>query len=125
MVTFFMAYVHIAHDCRIGNHVIMANAATLAGHIDIDDFGVGVGASDEGGMHHPRQGDIVRIGAAPRHGTLGAAAGQGSANIAVGAIERGGRWLGVHSGLSLDPVFQCRFDRIDNRVIPGAAAVIT
>jgi UDP-N-acetylglucosamine acyltransferase len=34
---FFMAYVHIAHDCRIGNSIIMGNAATLAGHVVIDD----------------------------------------------------------------------------------------
>jgi UDP-N-acetylglucosamine acyltransferase len=32
-----MAQAHIAHDCRIGNEVIMANAATLAGHVEIDD----------------------------------------------------------------------------------------
>jgi UDP-N-acetylglucosamine acyltransferase len=32
-----MAYVHIAHDCSVGNRVIMANAATLAGHIEIED----------------------------------------------------------------------------------------
>lgn len=30
-----MAYSHIAHDCRIGDHVIMANVATLAGHVEI------------------------------------------------------------------------------------------
>jgi len=30
-----MAYVHIAHDCNLGNHIIMANAATLAGHVEI------------------------------------------------------------------------------------------
>ena len=35
--SFFMAYAHVAHDCRIGNDVIMANAATLAGHVLIDD----------------------------------------------------------------------------------------
>jgi len=35
---FLMAYCHIAHDCIIGNNVIMANAATLAGHIVIEDF---------------------------------------------------------------------------------------
>lgn len=33
----FMAQVHIAHDCIIGNGVIMANAATLAGHVIIED----------------------------------------------------------------------------------------
>jgi UDP-N-acetylglucosamine acyltransferase len=32
-----MAQAHIAHDCRIGNEVIMANAATLAGHVEIAD----------------------------------------------------------------------------------------
>ena len=32
-----MAYSHIAHDCIIGNHVIMANVATLAGHVQVDD----------------------------------------------------------------------------------------
>ena len=33
----FMAYTHIAHDCRVGNHVVMANVATLAGHVEIGD----------------------------------------------------------------------------------------
>jgi UDP-N-acetylglucosamine acyltransferase len=32
-----MAQAHIAHDCRIGDGVIMANAATLAGHVSIED----------------------------------------------------------------------------------------
>ena len=35
-----MAYVHVAHDCIIGNNVIIANAAGLSGHITIDDFAV-------------------------------------------------------------------------------------
>jgi UDP-N-acetylglucosamine acyltransferase len=33
-----MAYVHIAHDCRIGNHTIFANNASLAGHVTIEDY---------------------------------------------------------------------------------------
>jgi UDP-N-acetylglucosamine acyltransferase len=37
---FFMAYVHVAHDCKIGNSVIMANVATLAGHVLIEDHAV-------------------------------------------------------------------------------------
>lgn len=37
---FLMAYVHVAHDCKIGNSVIMANLATLAGHISIEDHAV-------------------------------------------------------------------------------------
>lgn len=34
---FLMAYVHIAHDCKIGSHVIMANAASLSGHVLVED----------------------------------------------------------------------------------------
>jgi UDP-N-acetylglucosamine acyltransferase len=35
-----MAYCHVAHDCRIGNQVVMANAATLAGHVCIEDHAI-------------------------------------------------------------------------------------
>jgi len=35
---FIMAYVHIAHDCKIGNSVILANLATLAGHVIVEDY---------------------------------------------------------------------------------------
>jgi len=35
-----MAYTHIAHDCRVGNGVVLANCATLAGHVHIDDGAV-------------------------------------------------------------------------------------
>jgi UDP-N-acetylglucosamine acyltransferase len=31
-----MAYTHIAHDCQIGSHIIMANAATLGGHVTVE-----------------------------------------------------------------------------------------
>lgn len=34
----FMAYCHVAHDCIVGNRVIMANGATLAGHVIVQDF---------------------------------------------------------------------------------------
>ena len=33
----FMAQAHVAHDCQLGNEIIMANAATLAGHVEIAD----------------------------------------------------------------------------------------
>jgi UDP-N-acetylglucosamine acyltransferase len=33
----FMAYVHVAHDCLVGSHTIFANAATLAGHVEVQD----------------------------------------------------------------------------------------
>ena len=34
----FMAYSHVAHDCHVGDHCIFANAGTLAGHIEVDDW---------------------------------------------------------------------------------------
>jgi UDP-N-acetylglucosamine acyltransferase len=40
-----MAYTHIAHDCTIGNHCVLANATTLAGHIEIDDYAITGGGS--------------------------------------------------------------------------------
>ena len=35
-----MAYTHVAHDCQVGNHVIMANAASLAGHVSVEDHSI-------------------------------------------------------------------------------------
>lgn len=36
----FMASTHVAHDCIVGNGVIMANCATIAGHVEVDDFAI-------------------------------------------------------------------------------------
>jgi UDP-N-acetylglucosamine acyltransferase len=52
--TLLMAYVHIAHDCIIGNNVILANAVNMAGHVTIEDF------ASVGGMTPIHQ--FVRIG---------------------------------------------------------------
>ena len=38
--SFIMTYVHIAHDCHIGDGVIMANGTQLAGHVTIDDYAI-------------------------------------------------------------------------------------
>ena len=55
-----MAYVHVAHDCQIGNHVVMANAATLAGHITIQDCAIVGGLV---GIHqHVRIGSYSMVG---------------------------------------------------------------
>jgi UDP-N-acetylglucosamine acyltransferase len=35
-----MAYVHLAHDCQIGNHTIFANNAQLAGHVVVEDYAI-------------------------------------------------------------------------------------
>ena len=49
-----MAYCHVAHGCQVGDGVIMANAATLAGHIVVEDFAIIGGLT---GIHQ-----FVRIG---------------------------------------------------------------
>jgi UDP-N-acetylglucosamine acyltransferase len=36
----FMVSTHVAHDCRIGNQVIMANAASLGGHVEVGDWAI-------------------------------------------------------------------------------------
>ncbi|MCB2262181.1 MAG: acyl-ACP--UDP-N-acetylglucosamine O-acyltransferase [Candidatus Thiosymbion ectosymbiont of Robbea hypermnestra] len=36
----FMAYSHVAHDCRIGDQIVMANAASLAGHVEVQDWAI-------------------------------------------------------------------------------------
>ena len=43
-----MAYVHVAHDVRLGSHTILANNATLAGHVHVDDWAIVGGLS---GIH--------------------------------------------------------------------------
>jgi len=37
---YFMAYSHIAHDCQVGNNTTFINGATLAGHVEVEDFAV-------------------------------------------------------------------------------------
>jgi len=49
-----MAYTHIAHDCLLGNHIVLANCATLAGHVEVDDQAI------IGGLSAIQQ--FVRIG---------------------------------------------------------------
>src|SRR5262249_9610646 len=35
-----MAYVHVAHNCKLGSNVILANAVNLAGHVEVHDFAI-------------------------------------------------------------------------------------
>ena len=60
----FMVGSHVAHDCKIGNHVILANNATLAGHVVLEDFVI------LGGLSAVHQ--FVRIG---RHAMVGGMSG--------------------------------------------------
>ncbi|HEX5125279.1 MAG TPA: acyl-ACP--UDP-N-acetylglucosamine O-acyltransferase [Rhodocyclaceae bacterium] len=50
-----MAYVHIAHDCQVGDQTIFANNATLAGHVSVGDYAILGGFT---GVHQ-----FVRVGA--------------------------------------------------------------
>lgn len=50
-----MAYVHVAHDCHVGDHTIFANNATLAGHVHVGDWAILGGFT---GVHQ-----FVRVGA--------------------------------------------------------------
>lgn len=52
--TLLMAYAHVAHDCYIGDHVIIANSGTLAGHVVMEDWAILGGLC---GVHQ-----FVRIG---------------------------------------------------------------
>lgn len=59
---FFMAYVHVAHDCIIGDETIFANCASLAGHVEVGDKAILGGFS---GVHQfCKLGPLVMIGAA-------------------------------------------------------------
>ncbi len=53
--SWIMAYVHIAHDCIVGNQTIFANNATLAGHVEVGDWAILGGFT---GVHQ-----FVRVGA--------------------------------------------------------------
>jgi UDP-N-acetylglucosamine acyltransferase len=44
----FMAYTHVAHDCQVGSHCILANLATLGGHVELGDWVIMAGFS---GVH--------------------------------------------------------------------------
>lgn len=57
-----MAYSHVAHDCRLADHVVLANAVNLAGHVQIGEWAILGGVS---GVHQ-----FVRIG---RHAMVGGA----------------------------------------------------
>jgi len=50
-----MAYCHVAHNCKLGNNIVMANAANLAGHIHVEDYAIIGGLT---GIHQ-----FTRIGA--------------------------------------------------------------
>lgn len=40
-----LAYTHVAHDCRLGNHIVMSNVAQMAGHVTVEDHAILAGMS--------------------------------------------------------------------------------
>jgi UDP-N-acetylglucosamine acyltransferase len=56
----FMAYTHVGHDCRVGNHIVQANCVPLAGHVTVEDHVVIGGLA---GVHqHARIGEYAMVG---------------------------------------------------------------
>ena len=71
----FMAGAHVAHDCSIGDHVIMVNNATLGGHVEVGDFAI------IGGLSAVHQ--FVRIG---KHAMVGGMSGVENDVIPFGSV---------------------------------------
>jgi UDP-N-acetylglucosamine acyltransferase len=71
----FMVATHVAHDCAVGDHVVMANNATLGGHVTVDDWAI------LGGLAAIHQ--FVRIG---RHAIVGGMTGVEHDVIPYGSV---------------------------------------
>jgi UDP-N-acetylglucosamine acyltransferase len=71
----FMVGAHVAHDCRISDHVILVNNATLAGHVTVDEWAI------VGGLSAVHQ--FVRIG---KHAMVGGMTGVGNDVIPYGSV---------------------------------------
>jgi UDP-N-acetylglucosamine acyltransferase len=93
----FMMSTHVAHDCIIGNRVIMANNATLAGHVVVEDNVI------LGGLAAIHQ--FVRLG---RGAIIGGLSGVASDVIPFGSVTGERAWL---SGLNLVGLKRAQVDR--------------
>jgi len=83
-----LAYVHVAHDCRIGDHCVLSNNATLAGHVTVDDHVIMSGFT---GAHQ-----FCRIGAHAFIG-MGALVDRDVPPFVTMAREEHGRPRGINS----------------------------
>ncbi len=95
----FMVGAHIAHDCQVGNHVVMANNATLAGHVTIEDFAI------IGGLAAIHQ--YCRVG---RHAMVGGMSGVENDVIPYGSVMGDRARL---SGLNIIGLKRRGFSRAD------------
>lgn len=102
----FMIGSHVAHDCTIGNNVVMANNATLAGHVTIGDYVI------IGGLSAVQQ--FVRIGP---YAIIGGMSGVEKDVIPFGLVKGERAHL---SGLNLIGLERRGFNREDVRALRGA-----
>jgi UDP-N-acetylglucosamine acyltransferase len=102
----FMVGTHVAHDCIIGNHVIMANNATLAGHVHVGDGAI------IGGLSAVHQ--FVRIGAGAM---IGGMSGVESDVIPFGSVIGERAWL---AGLNLIGLKRRKLERSDIHALRNA-----
>jgi len=102
---FIMIYSHIAHDCQVGNNVIMANNATLAGHVEVGSHTV------IGGMTPIHQ--FVKVG----EGCMIGGASAVSQDIPPFCLAEGNR--AVVKGLNAVGIKR-RFEKADIRALQGA-----
>ena len=93
----FMVAAHVAHDCRIADHVILVNNATLGGHVEIDDWAI------VGGLSAVHQ--FVRIG---RHAMIGGMTGVTQDVIPYGSVTGNRAKL---EGLNIVGLKRRNFDR--------------
>jgi UDP-N-acetylglucosamine acyltransferase len=117
-----MAYCHVAHDCAIGDKVIMSNAASLGGHVKVDDWAIlsgfaivhqfcHVGAHSFLGMNSATAKDVppyVLVSGSPSepHGINSKGLSRrGFSEEAIKAIKRAYRMI-YKSGLKLDEACQ-------------------
>ena len=103
---YFMALSHVAHDCRIGNSVIMANAAQLAGHVHVDD---NTFISSTVGVHQ-----FVRIG----RGAMISGGAMVSLDLAPFCLAQGDR--AEVRGLNLVGMKRLGMDRESIRLVKAA-----
>jgi len=93
----FMVGAHVAHDCQVSDHVILVNNATLAGHVEVDEFAI------VGGLSAVHQ--FVRIG---KHAMIGGMSGVENDVIPYGTVTGNRAYL---SGLNLVGLKRRGFDR--------------
>lgn len=101
-----MVGAHVAHDCEIGNHVIMANNATLAGHVVLEEYAI------IGGLAAIHQ--FVRIG---RHAMVGGMSGVEQDVIPFGSVSGDRAHL---MGLNLVGLKRHGFEREDIHTLRNA-----